>query len=148
VTGARKEIHEPEIEGFFHCYTRCVSIAFLCGSDTYTGKSYEHRKHWIRSRLTELVQIFAIECLSYATMDNHLHSLLHNLPKIGAAWSDTEVTRRWRLLFPYRRKPDGSPEEANTAEIEKITSNPELVYQCTACAYATLAGLTAVLTSR
>ena len=107
MTGARKDIHEPEIEGFFHCYTRCVRRAYLCGVDSYTGKSFEHRKHWIRSRLAELVQIFAIECLSYATMDNHLHSLLHTLPKISIAWSDSEVARRWRLLFPYRRKPDG-----------------------------------------
>jgi len=129
VTDARKDIHDPEIEGFFHCYTRCVRRAYLCGVDSYTGKSFEHRKHWIRSRLAELVQIFAIECLSYATMDNHLHSLLHTLPKISLAWSDSEVAKRWRVLFPRRRKSDGTPEEPNAAEIEEITSHPELLHR-------------------
>ena len=127
VTTARKDIHDPETEGFFHCYTRCVRRAYLCGVDRLTGRSYEHRKHWIRLRLAELVEIFAIECLSYAVMDNHLHSLLHTQPNISRAWSDDEVARRWRLLFPRRRKADGTPEEPNRTEIESITSEPKLL---------------------
>jgi len=127
VTTARREIHDPQIEAFYHCYTRCVRRAFLCGFDSLTGKSYEHRKRWVRSRLATLVEIFAIECLAYAVMDNHLHSLLHTLPKVSMSWSDAEVARRWRLLFPRRRKPDGSPEEPNGNEIAAITSDPMLV---------------------
>ncbi|NDC39641.1 MAG: hypothetical protein EBZ48_16640, partial [Proteobacteria bacterium] len=127
MTTARGDIHDPEIEDFFHCYTRCVRRAYLCGFDSLTGKSFDHRRHWIRSRLAELVEIFAIECLSYAVMDNHLHSLLHNLPRMSMSWSDDEVARRWRLLFPRRRKLDGTPEEPNRKEIEAITSDPKEV---------------------
>lgn len=127
MTTARKDIHDPETEGFFHCYTRCVRRAYLCGFDSLTGKSYEHRKHWVRSRLAALVEVFAIECLSYAVMDNHLHSLIHTLPKVSMAWSDAEVARRWRILFPLRRQPGGAPEEPNSSEIESITSDPHLV---------------------
>jgi REP element-mobilizing transposase RayT len=127
MTCARKDIHDPETEGFFHCFTRCVRRSFLCGLDALSGKSYDHRKAWISARLAELVGIFAIECLAYAIMDNHLHSLLHTLPALCRAWADEEVARRWRLLFPLRRLPDGRAAEPSEEEIKAITCQPELV---------------------
>lgn len=127
MTYARREIFSPDESGFFHCISRCVRRAFLCGYDRCSRKSFKHRKKWIKQRLYELIEIFAIECLAYAVMSNHLHSILRNRPDIVALWSDREVARRWRLLFPYRRSADGRPEEPDEEEIGRIVSSPQLV---------------------
>jgi len=126
VTVPRHEVFKPLEVGTYHCVSRCVRRAFLCGYDKTTGTSYEHRKSWLRDRLTTLVHIFAIELLAYAVMSNHLHSLLRNRPDKAAMWSPEEVARRWRTLFPLRRIA-GMPAEPNEFEITTITDDPVLV---------------------
>ncbi len=82
---------------------RCVRRAFLCGKDPLTGKSFEHRRGWIRNRLELLASVFGIDCLTYTVMSNHLHVVLRSRPDVVKEWSDDEVARRWWRLFPKRR---------------------------------------------
>ena len=43
---ARREIMDFSSVGAYHCYSRCVRRAFLCGRDDYSGNTYDHRKDW------------------------------------------------------------------------------------------------------
>jgi putative transposase len=78
---------------------RCVRRAFLCGEDSRTGQSYEHRKPWIVDKLKELTGIFAIDVCAYAVMSNHYHVVLRVDSGRAQGWSDKEVISRWRQLF-------------------------------------------------
>ena len=124
---ARGEILDPAEIQLVHCVQRCVRRAFLCGSDPLTGKSFEHRRQWMRSRLEFLASIFAIDCLTYTLMSNHVHLILRSRPDVVAAWSDQEVARRWLRLFPRRREPDGSPAEPNEAEVASLVNQPAVL---------------------
>ena len=84
---------------YYHCVSRCVRRAFLCGVDHSTGDSYEHRRGWLESKLLELPGIFAIDIAAYAIMSNHYHVVLHVDKDAALAWSDKEVISRWHLLF-------------------------------------------------
>ncbi len=44
MTRARIELINPSDTPFYHCVSRCVRRAFLCGEDRYSGKTYDHRK--------------------------------------------------------------------------------------------------------
>ena len=91
---ARKAIVDPTVVGVYHCISRCVRRAFLCGEDLPTGNNYRHRKVWIEDRLRLLVRVFAMEVLSSSVMDNHMHQEIRTRPDLARRWSDEEVARR------------------------------------------------------
>ena len=124
---ARKEIVDESQVGIYHCVSRCVRRAFLCGIDRYSGRNFDHRKAWVQDRLEELAEIFAMDILGFSIMSNHLHMILRNRPDVAEAWSDEEVARRWWQLHPKRRNEDGTPAEPEPAELAAIQAEPDRV---------------------
>jgi hypothetical protein len=49
MTSARSLLVDPNVPGFYHCVSRYVRRAWLCGVDPYNGASYEHRRAWVGS---------------------------------------------------------------------------------------------------
>ena len=92
----RSTIVDEAVTPWYHCISRCVRRAFLC------GQGYEYRKQWIENRLKELVGVFAVELAGFAVMDNHLHLLVRLDSKKAQEWSVNEVVRRWLSVFPLR----------------------------------------------
>lgn len=84
---------------YYHCISRCVRRAFLCGFDTYSGVSYEHRRQWVEDRLHLLAEVFAIDVCAYAVMSNHIHLVLRINSDKARRWSTLEVVQRWHRLF-------------------------------------------------
>jgi REP element-mobilizing transposase RayT len=108
MTYPRSQLVPPGAPGVFHCVSRCVRRAFLCGEDSYTGKSFEHRRQWVEDRLCEVGEVFAVSIWGYAVMSNHLHVVVQTLPEVAASWSDLEVAARWVRLFS---RIDQAPEQ-------------------------------------
>ncbi|OHU88186.1 MULTISPECIES: transposase [Pseudoalteromonas] len=84
---------------YYHCVSRCVRRAFLCGEDKFTGKSYEHRRGWVEDRLLFLAQVFCIDVCAYAVMSNHTHVVLYVDDKKAQRLNDRAVLLRWHKLF-------------------------------------------------
>ena len=74
-------------------------LPFLCGSDTLSGQSYEHRRGWIEDKLLELAGIFAIDVAAYAIMSNHYHVVLHIDKPQAEAWNKKQVIEHWHQAF-------------------------------------------------
>lgn len=55
---------------YYHCISRCVRRAFLWGEDKVSGKSYEHRREWVKDKLLALGNVFCIDVCAYAVMSN------------------------------------------------------------------------------
>ena len=84
---------------FYHCMSRCVRRAFLCGVDHYSGIDYEHRRDWLEEKLHQVAEAFAIKLCAYAVMHNHYHVVLNVRSDIAQSWPAMEVVERWHQLF-------------------------------------------------
>jgi REP element-mobilizing transposase RayT len=99
MTRARKTLVSLESTSFYHCISRCVRRAWLCGEDPYTGQSFEHRRQWVSDRLRQLSDIFAIDICAYAIMSNHYHVVLHVDKDKAKDWSERQVISLWTQLY-------------------------------------------------
>lgn len=99
MTRPRSALISLEDTAWYHCVSRCVRRAFLCGEDRATGQNFEHRRGWIASRIKELAHIFAIDVAAYAVMSNHYHVVAHVDRDRALGWSAEEVLQRWTQLF-------------------------------------------------
>ena len=127
MTRARNEIVDPNVTPYYHCISRCVRRAFLCGFDKLSQKNFDHRKTWVVDRLALLSHTFAIEVAAYAIMSNHLHCLLRIDTDQASSWTEDEVINRWSKLYTvppllqkYRK------EECSEAEMRQAQRTIEL----------------------
>jgi REP element-mobilizing transposase RayT len=95
----RKSLISDDATPYYHCVSRCVRRAFLCGTDAHSGQSFDHRRQWIEDRIKKLSQVFAIDICGYAVMSNHYHVVLRIDRDQALRWETTEVIRRWHHLF-------------------------------------------------
>jgi len=96
---SRKSQIALEATPYYHCTSRCVRRAFLCGRDEHSGNDYEHRRGWLEQRMLALANEYALDICAYAVMSNHYHIVLHINADKANAWTDTEVIQRWHALY-------------------------------------------------
>lgn len=96
----RSQQVNAETTVYYHCISRCVRRAFLCGADVVSGRSFDHRRQWLADRMKQLSTIFAIDICAYGLMSNHFHVVLRLDRGRAERWSEDEVTERCSLLFP------------------------------------------------
>jgi REP element-mobilizing transposase RayT len=100
VTRARYQQVSLDDTPYYHCISRCVRRAYLCGDDPVSGQNFDHRKQWLVTRIKQLSANFAIDVCAYAIMSNHYHLVLFVNQEEADAWTDEEVIRRWTQMFP------------------------------------------------
>jgi putative transposase len=84
---------------YYHCISRCVRRAFLCGKDAHTGFDFEHRRQWIVDRIRLLCSVFSVDLCAYAVMSNHYHVVIRIDADAVDRWTDQEVAQRWMQIF-------------------------------------------------
>ncbi|MCG7985457.1 MAG: transposase [Candidatus Thiodiazotropha lotti] len=99
MTRARNALVSLESTPYYHCISRCVRRAWLCGEDPYTGQNFEHRRQWVLDRLRELSELFAIDICAYAILSNHYHVVVHVDSEKAKSWSEREVILKWTQLY-------------------------------------------------
>ena len=95
----RKELVSLAATPYYHCVSRCVRRAFLCGTDHTSGQCFEHRRGWIEDLLIQQSKIFAVEIAAYAIMSNHFHVVLHINELQAANWQTREIIERWHSIY-------------------------------------------------
>lgn len=68
MTIPRRELVDLEVTRYYHCISRCVRRARLC------GEGFEHRKQWIEARLELLARNFAVSVAGFAVMDRTIRT--------------------------------------------------------------------------
>lgn len=98
MTIARKYLIDYSVTCYYHCMSRCVSQEFLLSDSKPGTKGFAKRQDWIEQRVLFLGNVFAIDILSFAIMDNHTHTVLHANLSLADSWSNLEVLKRWSEL--------------------------------------------------
>ncbi len=113
----RRDTVRPEVVGVYHCWSRCVRRALLCGQDPVTGQDYQYRRQWIYQLQQLLAGLFGIEIGFRAEMSNHIHLVLRNRPDVVKTWSDREVVTKWLTATKLAKSRDGVPQPPPAARV-------------------------------
>lgn len=123
MANARRITIDLESTPYYHCTSKCVRQAYLCGSDQHSGRSFEHRRAWVENGFIKLCQAFCIDVVAYAVMSNHYHVILHVDLDLLNNLTDLQVIDRYHLI--YRPDPlmvhfrnGGEVTESEQVEIE------------------------------
>jgi REP element-mobilizing transposase RayT len=119
----RQTIVSLEGTPYYHCCSRVVRKAFLCGIDNSTGENFEHRREWVDSRILELATIFAIDICAYAVMSNHLHVVVKVDADKVKHWSDKDVLVQWHKGFKGTLLTQKFVKDEDLNEFERKTVN-------------------------
>ena len=103
VTYPRSHLVDRQNGGCYHCISRCVRQAWLCGQDIHSGQSFEHRSAWLEERILLLAGVFAVDVYAYAVMSNHYHVVVHVRPEQAREWCSLDVAQRWTRVCSPRR---------------------------------------------
>lgn len=85
---------------YYHCISRCVRRAFLCGSDPLTGFDFEHHRQWVVDRIKLLCSVYSVDLCAYANMSNHYHIVVRINTDEVKQWSDEDDTPSFGALGP------------------------------------------------
>ena len=96
----RKDQIDLNVTRYYHCLSRCVRRAYLCGFDQKTQRDFDHRKQWLVELMHQFSNIFAIRICSYTVMSNHYHLVLYVNPDLAESWSDQDIFNRWAAVYP------------------------------------------------
>ncbi len=83
---------------YYHCISRCVRRAFLCGEDHFTVNSYAHRRGWVEEILLMLAKVFCIDACAYAVISNHTHLVLYVDDKKANRLNNKAIVICWHKL--------------------------------------------------
>jgi len=84
---------------YYHCISRCVRRAFLCGEDKFSGQSFAHRRQWVIDRIRYLTDVFSIDVCAYSILSNHYHLVLYvNEEEINHC-SNYQICERWSKIY-------------------------------------------------
>ncbi|USD66409.1 transposase [Vibrio sp. SCSIO 43136] len=97
MTTARKRLVAIDATPYYHCVSRCVRRSFLCGIDSVTNTSYEHRRAWVEAKILSLTHMYCIDVCAYAVMSNHFHVVLHIDRRKALALTQKEIVERWGM---------------------------------------------------
>ena len=127
----RKSLINLSDTPYYHCVSRCVRRAYLCGEDNQTGRSYEHRRQWVEDRLLFLAEVFCVDVCAYAVMSNHTHVVLRINKQKADSLSVKDIIRRWHrlykgMLLSQRYIDDAESTTLSKAEIETVHSLAEI----------------------
>ena len=100
---ARKDIVVEGAIRTYHCWSRCVQRAFLCGRDPATGEDFDFRRDQIHALIKYQSEVFAVDVGAVSVLSNHMHQVIRTRPDVADSWDDEEVALRWRLAWPAWR---------------------------------------------
>lgn len=123
MTHARRMTVFDDRPGLYHCVTRCVRQAFLCGDVGPCSRSGEERRAWVERRILELAESFAVGVYAWAAMSNHCHIVLLLDPLRPLEWSDAEVARRWCRISQFPGRP--APAKTQARREQALLEDPE-----------------------